>query len=428
MDKGLWIMDNIIAIIGVGYVGLHNAIAISKLGLQVIAFDKNPQRISDLKDGIDRNDEFYDFARDNLLFTDLEENLKPANYYLISVPTSINEHFVPDVFPLKTAGKLVASVLKKNDVVILESTVFPGATRELLIPILENETGLKSGIDFYTGYSSERINPGDELHNLSNMYKVISGQNDIALKKITELYEQIFESKLFCASSLEVAESSKLLENIQRDVNIALMNEFAQVMGKMGISFNEVLAAASTKWNFLPFKPGLVGGHCIPEDPYYLIYQANKFGGSTNLIGEARRVNEQFVRYIADIAIKLLTQQGHALSSGKIVLMGLSFKTNVKDTRHSLSLVLYKRLRDFGMDIVICDPVVNTNQFDLPWINLEDINNSAAIIIAQDHDEFAALSSDEYSDKLMPKGLFMDIPGMFTKQPNFKKDILYWRL
>ncbi len=421
-------MDIIIAIIGVGYVGLQNAIAISKLGLKVIAFDKNPQRVSDLKEGVDRNDEFYDFVRDNLIFTDLEENLKQANYYLISVPTSINDHFVPDVFPLKNAAQLVARVLKKSDVVILESTVFPGATRDLLVPILEKESGLKSGTDFFIGYSSERINPGDEIHNASNTYKVISGQNDTAVKKITELYEQIFVGKVFCASSLEVAESSKLLENIQRDVNIALMNEFAQVMGKAGISFSDVLAAASTKWNFIPFKPGLVGGHCIPEDPYYLIYQANKFGGLTNLISEARRVNEQFVLYVADMTIKLLTQQGHALNKAKIVLMGLSFKKNVKDTRHSLSLVLYKRLKSFGMEVVICDPVVNNNQFDLPWIQLEDIRNSTAIIIAQDHDEFTALSCEEYSDKIITKGLFMDIPGMFAKEPNFNKDILYWRL
>lgn len=421
-------MDNIIAIIGVGYVGLQNAIAISQLGLEVIAFDKNSNRINELKSGLDKNYESNSFARPNLKFTDNTEELKKANYYLISVPTPINEHFVPDVYPLKNAAQLVASVLKKHDVVILESTVYPGATRELLIPILEEDSGFKSGIDFYIGYSSERIVPGDSSHNLSNMFKVISGQNDVALQKIKELYEQIFKTKLFCASSLEVAEASKLLENIQRDVNIALMNEFAQVMEKMGVSFTEVHEAASTKWNFLPFKAGLVGGHCIPEDPYYLIYQASKFAGLTNLISEARRVNEQFVRYIVEMTVKLITRQGLALKSGKVVIMGVSFKPNVSDTRHSLSITLYKRLKDVGLDVVVCDPIANRFHLDLPWVKVDDIKNSPALILTQPHDEFLAISPEKYSTMLKQHGVFIDIPGAFIKNKNFNNDICYWSL
>lgn len=421
-------MEMIIAIIGVGYVGLQNAIAISKLGLHVIAFDKNKNRVEELRKGIDNNHEAESFTRANLEFTDNLEDLAKAHYYLISVPTPINSHFIPNTHPLRCAAKEVGEVLKKEDVVILESTVFPGATRQLLIPILENMSGLKSGEDFYVGYSSERIVPGDSSHNLSNMYKVISGQNEKSLEKVKHLYEKIVSLRLHAAPSLEVAESSKLLENIQRDVNIALMNEYAQVMEKMEIPFHEVLEAASTKWNFLPFKPGLVGGHCIPEDPYYLIYQANKVGGLVNLISSARQVNERFVYFIINMLVKLMTRQELKLTCSHVVIMGISFKPNVNDIRHSLSLVLYKLLHELGIPLQVCDPIADKKDSDLPWIEFDEIPECSAIILTQAHDVFLEISPAQYSEKIIQKGIFIDIPGAFTQKEGFREDISYWSL
>lgn len=421
-------MDDIIAIIGVGYVGLQNAIAIAKAGLKVIAYDTNKNRINDLSRGIDRNYAETDLINPNLIYTYDTALLTEANYYLISIPTPINEHMVPDIFPLKAASKLVAKVLKVNDVVVLESTVFPGATRDILIPVLEQYSKLESGTDFYVGYSPERIVPGDSSHNASNMTKVISGQNNKALEKIKKLYEQVFTLNVHCSPSMEVAESSKLLENIQRDVNIALMNEFSQIINKLGISFYDVLEAAKTKWNFLPFTPGLVGGHCIPEDPYYLIYQANKLGALPNLVSCARQTNEQFFHFIVDATVKLLTQQGFSLKDAKVVVMGISFKPNVTDTRHSLSIVLYKALKDIGFDVVACDPMVNNANRDLDWVNWNELKECQAMIICQAHSKFLEISPEHFSEKIVPNGVIIDIPGAFNQKDAFRTDINYWSL
>jgi len=417
-----------VAIIGIGYIGLQNAIAFSKAGLDVIGFDLNKNRIKELTDGIDKNHEAFDFVSSNLIFTDDPTQLHKANYFLISVPTPINEHYVPNIFPLKSAAAEVAEVLKKGDVVVLESTVFPGATRELLIPILEEKSKLKCGVDFFVGYSSERIVPGDSEHNFSNIYKVISGQNDVALEKIMELYQKVFARNIHCAPSMEVAESSKLLENIQRDVNIALMNEYAQMMEKMGISFHDVLDAAKTKWNFLPFKPGLVGGHCIPEDPYYLIYQANKSGGFPNLVGCARQINEQFVDFIVNTLIKLLTNHGFLLTGAKVAVLGMSFKSNVSDTRHSMSIVLTKKLLAMGMDVCVCDPIAIRDNIEFNWVELNDLKNCHAIIMTEAHNEFTKLTAASYSNKISKDGIFIDIPGAFYQTKLFREDITYWSL
>ncbi|MBA2648688.1 MAG: nucleotide sugar dehydrogenase [Legionella sp.] len=418
----------IVTIIGVGYVGLQNAITFSKTGLNVIGFDHNKDRIIELSRGFDRNRESFNFTCANLTFTDDINKIANANFYIISIPTPINEHLVPNIYPLKIAANEIGQIIKKGDVVILESTVFPGATRDLLIPILEEQSKLKSGIDFFVGYSSERINPGDTSHNLDNVSKVISGQNREALIKIQKFYQKIPKLVLHCAPSMEVAESSKLLENIQRDVNIALMNEYARIMEKMGISIHDVTDAAKTKWNFLPFKPGLVGGHCIPEDPYYLIYQANKVGISPNLIACARQTNEQFVNFIMDMAIKLLTKQGLSINNAKIAILGASFKPNVPDIRHSLSIVLYKNLEEMGMEVVICDPLCHKADLKLQWVELIQLDNCQAIILAQEHHELLKISINEYSQKIINNGIFIDIPGAFTKKALFRADIAYWSL
>lgn len=421
-------MKNKVAILGIGYVGLQSALSFSEAGMPVIAFDINEQRIHDLAMGVDGNQEIANISSDNLLFTSDPAQLKDANYYLISVPTPINEHKIPDIYALKSVSKLVALVLKKGDVVVLESTVFPGATRELLIPILQEKSGLVSGEDFFVGYSSERITPGDEQHSLIKNTKVISGQNKEALDKIEALYQTISGLKLYCAPSLEVAESSKLLENIQRNVNIALMNEFAQIMNGMNISIHEVLETANTKWNFLPFTPGLVGGHCIPEDPYYLIYQADKSDSLHGLISHACQVNQQFYFYIVDMTIKLLIKQGMILLDAKVAVLGISFKANVSDTRHSLSINLYHYLKSSGINAVACDPLVDRAKVNLDWLSLDELNECHAIILCQPHRQFLEFGALKLCDKIIPKGVFIDIPGAFSHSTNFRDDVIYWGL
>jgi UDP-N-acetyl-D-galactosamine dehydrogenase len=422
-------MEPIVAIIGTGYVGLISALNFSKLGLKVIAFDINEQRIKELSSGVDSNQEIAKINRKNLVFTSDVSQLREAHYFLISVPTPLNIHQIPDLRALKSAAKLVGGILKKNDVVILESTVFPGATRELLIPILNKKSGLKCGQDFFVGYSSERIVPGDErLTELNTSTKVISGESAQALKKIEKLYRKIPGLKLYCASSLEVAESSKLLENIQRNVNIALMNEFAQIMDKMNISFHDVFEAAKTKSNFIPFTPGLVGGHCIPEDPHYLIYQANKLDCVHNLISCACQVNQQFYQFIMNVAINLLIKQRMPLHSANIAILGMSFKANVNDIRHSLSTNLYYNFKDLGINIIACDPLVTPEKINLNWVSLEDLSECQAIILCQAHKEFKELGAERLAKKLVPNGVLIDIPGAFAESAYFRKDIAYWKL
>lgn len=380
-------MNAIIAIIGIGYVGLQSALQISKSGLKTIAFDINEQRINELQQGIDSNLDSNINLQPNLFFTSNPNDLSEANYYLISIPTPINERKVPDIYPLKSAVKLIANFIKKGDVIILESTVFPGATREILIPLIEAQTGFASGKDFFVGYSPERIVPGDDQLNSLNKTKVIAGQNKEALQMIKDLYQTIDSFELHCAPNLEVAEACKLLENIQRDVNIALMNEFAQIMDKMNVSIHSVIEAANTKWNFLPFTPGLVGGHCIPEDPYYLIYQANKSGGLHNLISCARQTNEQFYLFILDVTLRLLIEQSFTLKNSRVALLGMSFKPNVTDTRHSLSVALYHRLKYLGFNAIAVDPLSHRTIPDLDWMKLSELRDCHAIILCQGHNE-----------------------------------------
>lgn len=422
-------MNQVIAIIGIGYVGLHSALTFAKAGINVIAFDINEQRINALALGVDQNMEVLDVNLPNLRFTHDPEQLKEANVYLISVPTPLNEHKVPDLHALKSASKLIAPMLKKGDVVILESTVFPGATRELLISILMEQSGLMSGEDFFVGYASERIVPGDEqLTALTTATRVISGENVAALEKVKHLYQLIPNTILHCASSLEVAESSKLLENIQRNINISLMNEFAQIMDKLNISFHDVFEAAKTKPNFLQFTPGLVGGHCIPEDPYYLIYKANKADCIHNLISCACQTNQQFYYFIINKLVALLIKQKIVLYNANVAILGMSFKPNVNDVRHSLSINLYQNLKSMGMNVLACDPLINDDKLALDWVSLAELNTCHAIILCQAHQEFIEYGAQQISEKVLTNGVLIDIPGIFAHSSALRDDIVYWGL
>lgn len=417
-----------IALIGMGYVGIQVGIAFSNAKIPVIGFDINELRIKELQNGLDRNREVSAIKSEYLTFTFDPNEIKKANTFIISVPTPLNPHKIPDLYPLKKAAETVGNALKKGDLVVLESTIFPGATRDLLIPILNKTSGLINAKDYHVGYSSERIIPGDEEKTqLTADIKVISGENEEAFSRVHALYSHIPGLLLHKASSLEVAESSKLLENIQRNVNIALMNEFANIMENMDIPFHDVLEAAKTKSNFAHFKPGLVGGHCIPEDPYYLIYRAGKYDCTANLISCACGTNQKFYQFIAQVAVKLVTKQKLALHDAKIALLGMSFKPNVNDIRHSLSINLYYQLKSLGINIVACDPLVDPDKINIKWESLDALQDCDEIILCQAHSIFVERGPLYLSEKIKPNGVFIDIPGVFADF-SFRKDIAYWGL
>lgn len=417
-------MDACLAIIGSGYVGMQIGMAFAKAGLRVIAFDNDKTRIAELRAGKDRYSSIKNFSKFNITFTNDISLLTAANYFIVTISTPVDEYLIPDLSAITSATKSVGQTIKKDDLIVFESTLFPGATEEILIPILEEQSGLQSGIDFYVGYSPERVVPGSKEYGLDTIVKIISGQNSEALAKVKNLY-QLALSELYCAPTIKVAEASKILENIQRDVNIALMNEYAQIMNKMDISIHEVLLAANTKWNFLPFKPGLVGGHCISVDPLYLTYQANKYKAKSNLIAQARQINEDFVFYLCDSLIRLLSMQGFSLQASKVGLLGLSFKANVSDTRNSLSIELYKLLEQYGIEMYAIDPLVDHKKLTLNWSDWENSPPLQAVLLAQDHDAFIKQGYKALCSKLLKKGIFMDVPGVFAGQDNGRKDIIY---
>ncbi|MBT8229513.1 MAG: nucleotide sugar dehydrogenase, partial [Bacteroidia bacterium] len=348
-----------IAVLGLGYVGLPVALEFAKK-YEVKGFDVNAQRVHQLSNHIDITDEIAseEFTGRKIAFTDQISNIAGCNYYIIAVPTPVDEHKTPDLEALTDATEMVAGVLSKDDTVIYESTVYPGCTEEHCIPILEKLSGLKLNTGFKVGYSPERINPGDRAHTISKVVKVVSGSDDVALQKVSSLYRSIVEAGIFEASSIKVAEAAKIIENTQRDVNIALMNELAMIFDRLGISTRDVLAAASTKWNFLNFYPGLVGGHCIDIDPYYLAHKAEIHGYIPEVILSGRRTNTQIPKFIARKIVKTLAQEGKVLSEVQVLIKGLTFKENVSDVRNSRVFDLIHELEGYGMEVHVQDPHV----------------------------------------------------------------------
>jgi UDP-N-acetyl-D-galactosamine dehydrogenase len=417
-----------VAVVGVGYVGLNTAIKFAKSDMEVIAFDSNELRIAELSQGNDSNNEYFDFKELGILFTANPQDLMKANYFIVDIPTPVDKFKVPILDGIKKASHTVGKALKKGDLVIFESTVFPGATEEIMLPILESESKLKSGMDFYLAYSPERIVPGDKEHSNTSVSKIISGQNSQALSKTKELFKQAKLTSLVCAKNIKIAEASKLLENIQRDVNIALMNEYAQIMQAMGLCIHDVLEVAKTKWNFIPFSPGFVGGHCIPVDPYYLIYKANQVGTEPRLISCARKINEHLVDFIEQKITYLLNLQGFNPTKSKIGILGISFKANVADTRHSLSLHLIDRLSKLGSNVFIYDPVAKKRETNASWIEWEHLTECNAIILCKEHSQYCEKGLESLCDKLVPNGVFIDIPGYFKKHKDIGTKAIYWSL
>ena len=390
-------MTNIkIAIIGLGYVGMPLAAAFSSK-FQVFGFDLNRTRINELKSGFDRTLELDESAMKKVLesgmsFSTELDSIKEANFFIVTVPTPIDEHKNPDLSPLKGASTSVAKVLKKGDIVVFESTVYPGASQEFCVPILESVSGLRLGVDFEIGYSPERINPGDKEHTVTKITKIVSGSSPKALKTIKEVYSSVIEAGIFEASSIRVAEAAKVIENTQRDINIAFVNELKMIFDRMGIDTMEVLKAARTKWNFLPFEPGLVGGHCIGVDPYYLTHKAEAVGHNPEIILAGRRINDNMGAYHASQIVKKMIKNGLRIKDAKVLILGITFKQNCPDIRNSKVLDVIGELREFGCAVSVCDPWARADEvksfYNLELSTPKDASGYECVVLAVNHEQF----------------------------------------
>lgn len=427
-----------IALIGLGYVGMPIAVAFAKK-VDVIGFDLNKEKIRLYKQGIDPTKEVGDEAikKTSVKFTDDEKELKKAKFHIVAVPTPVNLDHTPDLNPVEGASRIVGRNLTPGSIVVYESTVYPGVTEDVCIPILEKESGLKCGRDFKVGYSPERINPGDKMHRLENIHKIVSGMDKETLKEIENIYNLVIEVGTYPVSSIKTAEAIKVVENSQRDINIAFMNELAMVFDRMGIDTNEVVDGMNTKWNALGFRPGLVGGHCIGVDPYYFTYEAEKLGYHSQIILAGRKVNDGMGAFVADATIKQMILAGKTPKNSKIAILGLTFKENCPDTRNSKVEDIVKRLEEYGIEPIIVDPWAKKDdarrEYGIEITDLKDVNNVDCIILAVAHNEFRELSWEQlgklYKDELKNnEKILIDVKGIKSIKEVKKLGYKYWRL
>ncbi|MFA5959618.1 MAG: nucleotide sugar dehydrogenase [Tatlockia sp.] len=425
-------MQNTIAVIGLGYVGLGLATALSK-AYTVYGYDISKQRIEELKQNLDKNElvDANELRNSPIHYTNAIETIKPANFFIVSVPTPANFYELPDLEPLIGATRAVASVLKKGDIVVYESTVSPGTTEEVCMPLLEEVSGLKNGVDFNLGYSPERINPHDHYHNLKNIVKVVSGQNAETLKQIESVYSHCCDT-LFPVSTIKTAEAVKILENTQRDINIACMNEFAQIMHALDVNVHEVLEAAKTKWSFVPFKPGFVGGHCIAIDPLYLAYKAKRIGVPHDLILTARRVNDGMTHFVLSSLSNLMTKYPRANKKLPIGVFGITYKENSCDTRSSLALKFIKELKMAGFDCKVHDPLADKDyvakKYNITLLPLEEMHSLAAMVIIVGHDFYREVGLNKLIEQCEKPVIVMDVPNLFVNEGAEHENIHYWNL
>ena len=418
-----------LAVLGLGYVGLP--IALEFAGhIEVIGFDINEERLEKMRNKIDPSGELDEKAFENksIEFTSSLDVLKQAGFFIVTVPTPIDEHNLPDLKPILSATKSIGKVLKKGDYVVYESTVYPGCTEEDCIPILEELSGLKVKTDFKVGYSPERINPGDHEHTITKILKVVSGCDSESLEEISSVYKIIVEAGVFKATSIKVAEAAKIIENTQRDVNIALMNELSIIFNKMGINTYDVLEAAGTKWNFIRFQPGLVGGHCIGVDPYYLTYKAQELGYHAQVINSGRYVNDSMGFYVAKQTVKKIIAAGKDVSKSKVLVMGATFKENVEDIRNSKVADVVKELISYGVQVEVSDPKANSTQLkeEYGFELIKDYGkNYDAIIVAVNHNEYLKLDEKWFTNILSKDGLIVDIKGFLKGKIT---GLNYWSL
>ncbi len=417
-----------IAVIGLGYVGLPIALAFAKK-VKVIGFDINEKRVNMMKKGIDPSNELTkkDFEKSDIEFTHKLEDLKKANFFIVAVPTPIDEHNLPDLKPLVGASTTVGKVLKKGDYVVYESTVYPGCTEEDCIPILEKLSGMKFVKDFKVGYSPERINPGDKEHTITKILKVVSGCDKESLENIAKVYEIIVEPGTHKAASIKVAEAAKIIENTQRDVNIALMNELSIIFSRIGINTYDVLEAAGTKWNFLKFFPGLVGGHCIGVDPYYLTYKAESLGYHARVINSGRYVNDSMGFYIAKNIVKRISGLGKNISKSKVLVMGATFKEDVSDIRNSKVADIIKELKSYSVKVDVVDPHADSDELKHEYgFGIDKMGKGYdGVIVAVNHKEYKALDEKFFRSIMDKKGVLVDVKGMYRGK---MKELMYWSL
>ncbi|HNX14709.1 MAG TPA: nucleotide sugar dehydrogenase [Oscillospiraceae bacterium] len=423
-----------LSLVGLGYVGLPIAVAFSKK-VKVIGFDLNAKKIELYKSGFDPTKEVGDDAIKNcsVEFTFDETCLREAKFHIVAVPTPVYSDHTPDLTPVESASRILGRNLTTGSVVVFESTVYPGVTEEICVPILEKESGLKCGVDFKVGYSPERINPGDKEHRLENIIKIVSGMDEETLDFIANVYELVVKAGVHRASSIKVAEAAKVIENSQRDINIAFMNELSIIFNKMDIDTKSVLEAARTKWNFLKFYPGLVGGHCIGVDPYYLTYKAEMLGYHSQVILAGRRINDNMGKYITENIVKDLIKTEKPVKNAKVAILGFTFKENCPDTRNSKVFDIVQELREYGIDPIIADPnadaVEAKHLYGLEFVDLSSINSMDAVVIAVAHTEFKQLHISDV-DKFFGEGrkIFFDIKGIFNRQEYESAGYCYWRL
>lgn len=425
--------ERIVSVIGLGYVGLPVAVAFGKKR-RTIGFDINPIRIKELIGGYDRTDEVEpeDLKNADILYTASVEDLKEADFHIVAVPTPLDDAKRPDLTPVIKASETVGMALKHGDIIVYESTVYPGVTEEECVPILEKISGLKCGADFKVGYSPERINPGDKEHTFTKITKVVSGQDKETLDIVADVYSSVVTAGVHCASSIKVAEAAKVIENTQRDLNIALMNELSVIFDKMNIDTAGVLAAAGTKWNFLNFKPGLVGGHCIGIDPYYLTYKAEKMGYIPQVILAGRRINDGMGEFIANRTVKEMIHNGHTILGSEVTVLGLTFKEDCPDLRNTRVIDIIKEMEDFGAHVQVCDPLAEPEEaeeeYGIKLTPMEDLKPATALIAAVSHKEFKQLSTDDLIKMMGEKPVFIDVKSAYDKELLEEAGARVWRL
>ncbi len=427
-----------ISLVGLGYVGMPIAIEFAKRGCKVVGYDLNAKKIEVYKSGIDPTNEVGDEEIQNTTveFTADETMLKTAKFHIVAVPTPVNDDHTPDLTPVEGASKILGRNLTKGSIVVFESTVYPGVTEDVCVPILEKESGLKCGVDFKIGYSPERINPGDKVHRLNTITKIVSGMDAESLDEIAKVYEIVVDAGVHRAETIKVAEAAKVIENSQRDINIAFMNELSIIFNKMGIDTLSVLRAAGTKWNFLNFRPGLVGGHCIGVDPYYLTYKAEMMGYHSQVILSGRRINDDMGKYVAESVVKNLIKTDVAIKTAKVAILGFTFKENCPDTRNTKIIDIYNELKEYGITATVADPAADAQEakhlYGMEFVDMSTIKDCDAIILAVAHDEFSTLTQADF-DKMFKAGdndkkVLADIKGLLNRQEYEAAGYCYWRL
>ena len=425
-----------LSLVGLGYVGMPIAVAFARK-IQVVGFDLNAKKIELYKSGVDPTNEVgNDVIKETKVdFTADPSKLKEAKFHIVAVPTPVNPDHTPDLTPVEGASRILGQNLTKGSIVVFESTVYPGVTEDICVPILEKESGLKCVVDFKIGYSPERINPGDKVHRLETITKIVSGMDAETLEEIANVYELVVEAGVYRADSIKVAEAAKVIENSQRDINIAFMNELSIIFNKMGIDTQSVLKAAGTKWNFLKFYPGLVGGHCIGVDPYYLTYKAEQLGYHSQIILSGRRINDDMGKYVAESLVKNLIKADIPVKNARVAILGFTFKENCPDTRNTKVIDIYNELAEYGITPLVVDPAADADEakrlYGITFGTMEEVKDMDAVLIAVSHTQFLSLKKEDIAGFYKPEHkqkVLLDIKGIFDRKEYEAGDFIYWRL